>query len=163
MEVGVGKFAPDFSLTSQFGEVVSLHDYRGKKNVVLYFYAKDFTRACTAEAHSFRENYAAFASTNTEVIGISPDTVESHKTFSNNCGLPFSILSDGDSSVRMRYGVNSPLRALSSRFTGRTTFVIDTSGIIRLIYSSQLQPTKHVSEALRALTDGSLGPIQEKG
>ena len=73
MEVEIGELAPDFSLTSQSGELISLHDYLGRKNVVLYFYARDFTRACTAEAHSFRENYAAFTSTDTEVIGISPD------------------------------------------------------------------------------------------
>jgi peroxiredoxin Q/BCP len=151
MEVEIGELAPDFSLASQSGELVSLHDYLGKMNVVLYFYARDFTRACTAEAHSFRENYAAFERTGTEVIGISPDTVDSHKRFANNCGLPFNILSDAGSVVRMRYGVNSSLGALSSRFTGRTTFVIDGSGIVRLAFASQLQPTKHVTQALMAL------------
>jgi peroxiredoxin Q/BCP len=154
-EVAIGELAPDFTLPSQSGEQVSLHDFLGKKNVVLYFYARDFTRACTAEAHSFRENYAAFTSTDTEVIGISSDTVETHKRFSQQCGLPFEILSDADSSVRMRYGVNSPLAALSSRFTGRTTFVIDKNGIVRLVFSSQLQPTKHVAEALAALASFS--------
>jgi thioredoxin-dependent peroxiredoxin len=157
MEVEIGELAPDFSLTSQSGELVSLHDYLGRKNVVLYFYAKDFTRACTAEAHSFRENYAAFERTGAEVIGISPDTVDSHKRFANNCGLPFNILSDADSAVRMRYGVNSALGALSSRFTGRTTFVIDRSGVVRLAFASQLQPTKHVTQALMALESFSSG------
>jgi peroxiredoxin Q/BCP len=156
MEVEIGELAPDFSLTSQSGELISLHDYLGRKNVVLYFYARDFTRACTAEAHSFRENYAAFTSTDTEVIGISPDTVETHKRFSNNCGLPFNILSDADSSVRMRYGVNSPLGVLSSRLTGRTTFVIDKSGIVRSAFSSQFQPTRHMAEALKAISEGKL-------
>lgn len=157
MAVGIGDIAPDFSLQSQSGETVSLHDYLGSKNVVVYFYPKDFTRACTAEAHSFRDNYTAFAATNTEVIGISPDTVETHKRFSESCGLPFDLLSDRDGKVRQTYGVTSALESISSRFTGRTTFLIDKDGIIRLVFSSQIQPTKHVGEALQALKDGTLG------
>ena len=162
MVLRVGDKAPDFTLPSQTGEMVSLHDYLGRKNVILYFYPRDFTMGCTMEAHSFRDNYSAFVSTETEVIGISSDTVESHKKFSETCGLPFDLLSDSDSRVRNAYGVTSALSVLSSRMTRRTTFLDDKDGIVRAVISSELRPRKHVAEAIRALArtrqDGAQSP-----
>ncbi len=145
-KVQVGDRAPDFALRSQSDEEIHLSDYIGKKNVVLYFYPKDFTAGCTAEAKGFRESYQAFYDSETEVIGVSSDSVETHQRFSQKCGLPFNILSDAGKRVRELYGVSS-IFGLS----GRVTFVIDKGGVVRHVFSSQLQPTKHIREALEAL------------
>ena len=143
--IGVGERAPDFTLPAQDGEKVHLGDFIGTKNVVLYFYPKDFTLGCTAEAKAFRESYQVFQDTNTEVIGVSGDAVETHRRFSEHCNLPFAIVSDAAKAVRDSYGVSSGLLG------GRVTFVIDKQGVIRYVFSSQLQPTRHVREALEAL------------
>lgn len=145
-ELEAGERAPDFELPSQSGEVVRLRDYLGKKNVVLYFYPKDFTAGCTAEAKGFRESYQVFSDTDTEVIGVSGDSVETHHRFQEQCGLPFNLLSDAGRKVRELYGVSSTFG-----LSGRVTFVIDKDGIIRHVFSSQLRPTKHIKEALEAL------------
>jgi peroxiredoxin Q/BCP len=145
-KVTVGDRAPEFSLRSQSDEVVRLSDYLGKKNVVLYFYPKDFTPGCTAEAKGFRDSYQEFSDGETEVIGVSSDSVESHGRFSRECSLPFKLLSDSARELRDAYGVSSTLG-----MAGRVTFVIDKQGIVRLVYSSQLRPTKHIREALDAL------------
>lgn len=145
-ELGAGKKAPGFELPSQSGEVVRLSDYLGKKNVVLYFYPKDFTAGCTAEANAFRESYQVFQDTETEVIGVSADSVETHHRFQEQCSLPFNLLSDVGKKVRELYGVPSTFG-----LSGRVTFVIDKEGIIRHVFSSQLRPTKHIKEALDAL------------
>jgi thioredoxin-dependent peroxiredoxin len=145
----VGERAPDFALPSQSKEIVRLSDYLGKKNVVLYFYPKDFTPGCTAETKAFRESYQSFYDTDTEVIGVSSDSVETHQRFSQQCELPFSILSDATKQVRDLYGANSMLG-----MSGRVTFVIDKEGVIRSVFSSQLQPTRHVREALEAVKTG---------
>lgn len=142
-----GDRAPDFALESQDGKVVSLHDYVGSKNVVLYFYPKDFTIGCTAEARSFSANYDSVNGKNAEVIGISSDSVESHSGFANECEVKFPLLSDRGGKVRELYGVRSSL----GLFPGRVTFVIDKNGIVRRIFASQISPRRHVSEALDAL------------
>jgi thioredoxin-dependent peroxiredoxin len=139
----VGDLAPDFALPSQNKETVKLSDFFGRKNVVLYFYPKDFTQGCTAEAKAFRESYQAFQDSNTEVIGVSSDSVETHQRFSQQCGLPFSILSDSTKKVRELYGANSILGS-------RVTYVIDTGGTVRFVFSSLVQLTRHVREALEA-------------
>jgi thioredoxin-dependent peroxiredoxin len=144
--VEVGQKAPDFALPSQSNEIIHLSDFAGKKNVVLYFYPKDFTPGCTAEARAFRESYQVFSDAETEVIGVSSDSVETHQRFSQRCELPFQILSDVGKKVRELYGVKSTLG-----FSGRVTFVIDKEGVVRHVFSSQLQPTRHVKEALEAL------------
>jgi len=145
--VSVGDPAPDFSLSSQDGEVVRLSELLKRGSAVVYFYPKDRTPGCTAEAGAFRDNYAAFAELGAEVVGISSDSVESHEGFANDCGLPFKILSDTDGEVRRRYGVSSSMGLIP----GRVTYVIDKEGIVRYVFSSQLQATRHVKEALEAL------------
>lgn len=142
----VGDLAPDFELPSQSKETIRLSDFRGKKNVVVYFYPKDFTAGCTAEAKAFRESYQVFQDSNTEVIGVSADSIETHQRFAQQCGLPFNLLSDSMKKVREQYGAGGTLGLAQ-----RVTFVIDTRGRIRFIFSSQLQPTRHVREALQAL------------
>ncbi len=114
---------------------------------MLYFYPKDNTPGCTAEAGAFRGGYAEIKRLGAEVVGVSSDTVDSHKTFAADCNLPFRILSDADGEVRKRYGVPSSL----GLFPGRVTYVIDKGGTVRYVFSSQLQATRHVKEALKAL------------
>jgi len=147
MKVNVGDTAPDFTLKSQKGSDVTLSDFRGKKNVVLYFYPKDETRGCTREACTFRDSYELFTDLGAEVIGVSADTVESHKAFAEHYNLPFNLLSDLDNAVRKLYGVASTLGIIP----GRVTFIIDKEGVIRHVFSSQFQPEKHIEEAREVL------------
>jgi len=147
MKVNVGDPAPDFTLTSQTGEPVTLSQFRGKKNVVLYFYPKDETRGCTREACTFRDSFELFTDLGAEVIGVSADTVESHKSFAAHYNLPFTLLSDQDNAVRKTYGAGSSIGFIP----GRVTFVIDKKGIVRHVFSSQLQPEKHVEEARQTI------------
>jgi peroxiredoxin Q/BCP len=145
--VGVGDRAPDFSLRSQDGEVVKLSELLRRGSVVVWFYPKDRTPGCTAEAGAFRDSYARFAELGAEVVGISSDSVESHSGFAAECDLPFRILSDEDGEVRRLYGVSSSMGLIP----GRVTYVIDRGGIVKYVFSSQLQATRHVKEALGAL------------
>ncbi len=143
----VGDEAPDFSLESQTGETVKLRDILAKKELVLYFYPKDNTPGCTTEARAFRDGYEAFREMGAEVIGVSSDSVDSHRDFATKCGLPFSILSDGGGKLRKLYGVPSSLGLLP----GRVTYIIDRNGRVRHIFSSQMNPSKHVDEAMKVL------------
>jgi len=146
-KVGVGDVAPDFTLPDQFGKPVRLRDLVGRKTVVLYFYPKDETPGCTLEARAFRDRYEEFAAQDAEVIGVSSDSIKSHHRFAARQDLPFVLLSDRGSVVRQLYGVEKTLGVLP----GRVTFVIDTAGIGRHIYSSQVLATRHIREALSAV------------
>jgi thioredoxin-dependent peroxiredoxin len=151
-KVGVGDVAPDFTLTSHSGEEVSLRDFVGKKRaVVLFFYPKDDTPGCTKEACSFRDGYEQFGNLGVEVIGVSSDSVRSHQRFVEKHDLPFVLLSDEGGEVRRLYGVPNTF----GLFPGRVTYVIDQEGVVRHVFSSQLQAARHVEEALEAL--GSIG------
>lgn len=143
----MGDQAPKFSLRSGGGSYVSLDDFLGKKNLVLYFYPKDRSAGCTREACSFRDTYSVFRELDAEIVGISPDGESSHEQFAKDEHLSFALLSDLDGSARRAYGVKSTFGLIP----GRTTFVIDKRGIIRHIYSSQIHPERHVKEALMAL------------
>ncbi|AKT41932.1 peroxiredoxin [Chondromyces crocatus] len=142
--LAVGDRAPEFSLQSQSSETVKLSDFLGKKTLVLFFYPKDDTPGCTAESCSFRDSHDAFTEAGAEVIGVSADSVASHGQFAKKYGLPMTLLSDPGGETAKRYGVKSTLGLLP----GRVTFVIDKEGIVRHVFSSQLQATKHVNEAL---------------
>jgi peroxiredoxin Q/BCP len=146
-KVKVGDRAPDFTLPDQTGKPVRLRDLVGSQSVVLYFYPKDETPGCTAEARAFRSSYDRFAAAGAEVVGISSDSVASHRRFAAKQGLPFLLLSDRDGTIRDVYGVEKTLGFLP----GRVTFVIDQAGVVRHIYSSQLRATRHSLEALGAL------------
>ncbi len=147
MSVKVGDKAPDFTLPSQKGENVTLSQFFGKKNVVLYFYPKDETRGCTREACEFRDKYEVFKDLGAEVIGVSSDDVESHESFASSHRLPFILLSDKDKSVRTLYGVPSTFGVIP----GRVTYIIDKTGIVRHIFSSQFQPKKHIQDSIDVL------------
>jgi len=143
----VGDAAPDFALPSQTGEIVNLKGLLGSKEVVLYFYPKDNTQGCTAEACGFRDSYQVFKERGAEVVGVSSDSIDSHKDFASKNSLPFILLSDEDGKVRKLYDASSTLGLLP----GRVTYIIDRRGKIRHIFSSQLNPKKHVDEALETL------------
>lgn len=145
--VKVGDSAPDFNLPAFDGNSVSLIDFRGRKNIVLYFYPRDETPGCTREAKSFRDNYSAFVDLGAEVVGISSDDESSHRAFAEKCGIPFVLLSDLGGRVRKLFGATSGFGLLPARIT----YVIDKQGIVRHIFSSQLQPERHVQEALESL------------
>lgn len=147
LKLSVGDRAPDFTLKAQNGREVSLHDFAGTRNVVLYFYPKDFTMGCTAEAKTFSENYDEVIRMGAEVLGVSSDSTESHGSFAEACKVNFPLLSDSGGKLRDAYGV----KASFGFVPGRVTFVIDKEGVIRHIFSSQVRPRQHVEEAIGAL------------
>jgi len=149
LTVKVGDKAPDFTLLSQMGDNVTLSEFLGKKNIVLYFYPKDETLGCTREACTFRDSYEELASLGAEVLGVSGQSVTSHKSFASHYGLPFILLSDEDNKVRKLYGVPSSMGLIP----GRVTYIIDKQGVVRHIFSSQTQTERHVEEAKNTLKE----------
>lgn len=147
MQGTVGTQAPDVSLQLHDGNVIKLSDFQGKQSVVLFFYPKDNTPVCTTEACGFRDAYPDFESLDAEVIGISSDTPESHQGFAGKHSLPFQLASDPHGELRKAFHVPRTLGILP----GRTTFVIDRTGIIRLAFSSQFSAAKHVKKAKETL------------
>lgn len=152
-KVRVGDKAPDFTLPDQAGALVSLRDFVGSKIVVLYFYPRDFSRGCTAEACAFRDSFDVFVEAGAQVIGVSSQSVESHSNFALVNKLPFVLLSDEGGKVRELYGVSSTLGLVP----GRVTYIIDKQGVVRHVFSSQLNPTRHIEEALRIVKEISKG------
>ncbi|MDI1462020.1 peroxiredoxin [Catellatospora sp. KI3] len=144
----VGDVAPDFTLMSNTGEKVTLSDYRGKQAVVLYFYPKDNTPGCTAEACSFRDSYEVFTEAGAQVIGVSSDSVDSHEGFAQKHRLPFVLLSDAGGDVRKSYGIPPSLFGL---LPGRSTYVIDRDGVIRHVFTAMGSIGKHVNGALEVV------------
>lgn len=142
-----GDSAPDFELPAHDGRKISLHEFKGSKNIVLYFYPKDFTTGCTLETKAFGENYDEISKLRAEVLGISDDTSETHKEFALACNANFPLLADAGGKVREIYGVSKSFGLIP----GRTTFVIDKEGVIRRVFSSQLNFRKHIDEAIKSL------------
>jgi peroxiredoxin Q/BCP len=142
--IAVGVSAPDFTKTTQNGDTISLSQFRGEKTVVLYFYPKDETPGCTAEACTFRDNFEDFVEAGAVVIGVSQDSEKSHKNFAAHHSLPFLLVSDGDKALQKAYGVPKTMGLLP----GRVTYVIDRNGTVQHVFNSQLNAKKHVREAL---------------
>src|SRR5258708_26514144 len=147
--VEVGDAAPDFTLPDQSGQQVRLRDVLARGPVVLYFYPRDETPGCTAEACAFRDAYEVFREAGAEVVGVSSDGVGSHERFASRHQLPFTLVADADGAVRKRYGVRRTLGVLP----GRATYVIDGGGAPRHPSSPHLGVTRHVQEALDALNE----------
>lgn len=146
--IQVGDQAPDFTLPTSDGKTVSLKDFLGQKTVVLYFYPEDEAPGCTVEACSFRDSYEDFKDAGAEVIGVSSDSVESHRQFAAHHKLPFILASDSDESLRKLYGVAPENAGEYGLQPGRVTYVIDKQGIVRLVFSSMMAFQQHVPEAL---------------
>jgi len=142
--IQVGDKAPDFTLPSQSGEQVTLQDRLGERVVVLYFYPKDNTSGCTAEACAFRDSYETFTDAGAEVIGVSSDSSDKHAAFAGKHNLPFTLVADQGGKVRKSYGVPSVLGVIP----GRVTYVIYRTGTVRQVFSSMTNIDQHVGDAL---------------
>jgi peroxiredoxin Q/BCP len=145
--IEVGDKAPDFTLPSQSGEPVRLQDRIGQRVVVLYFYPKDETTGCTAEACAFRDSHEVFTAAGAEVIGVSSDSVDRHASFAGKHNLPFTLLSDVGGKVRSAYGVPAAFGFIP----GRVTYVIDRSGTVRHVFNSMMNIDRHVKDALEVV------------
>lgn len=146
-DLNVGDLAPDFTANNQNSEAVTLSGFRGKK-VILYFYPKDNTPGCNAEACSFRDNYQLFVNKGFEVIGVSTDDEKSHKKFETKFELPFTLIADTDKKIVEAYGVwvEKSMYGKSYMGTSRKTFVIDEEGKISVIIDKV--DTKNASQQL---------------
>lgn len=151
-ELKVGDVIPHFTAIDTDGNTFDSASVVGSKPLVIYFYPKDNTPGCTAQACSFRDQYEDFKDLGAEVIGISSDSVTSHQKFAKQHQLPFILLSDSDKKLRKLFGVPSGLLGL---IPGRVTYVADKEGIIRLIFDSMM-PTNHIANALKAVKKMSL-------
>lgn len=143
--------APDFKLTADDGKAYSLKDFKGKK-LVLYFYPKDMTSGCTAQACSFRDNIKLIQKKNAVVIGVSKDSTESHRKFKAKYELPFTLLSDESTKMLMDYRVWKEKSMYGRKYMGieRTTFLIDEKGIIKEIFN-KVKVAGHTEEILKLL------------
>jgi peroxiredoxin Q/BCP len=137
----LGKPAPDFTAKTQDGKTIHLAALKGKK-VVVYFYPKDETPGCTAEACSFRDSFAQIEKTGAVLIGVSMDNLDSHKAFTDHFKLPFSLISDADGAIAKAYAVPT-----TGGYTARQTFVIDKDGKVAKVYRKVSVPA-HAAEIL---------------
>jgi peroxiredoxin Q/BCP len=153
-EIKVGSSIPEFTLPDQNGNLFDIKSVIGKKNLVIYFYPKDDSPGCTAQACSFRDQFEVFAEADALIIGISGQSVESHKEFAEKHRLSFTLLSDEGDKIRKQFGVPTNLLGL---LPGRVTYVVDKTGKVIFIFNSQTKATEHVDEALRILKE-----LQEK-
>lgn len=143
--ISVGDEVADFELDDQNGRLFRLKEHLGKYPMVIYFYPKDDTPGCTAEACSFRDQYEDFSDQGVKVIGISSDSIQSHKNFAEKHRLPFTLLSDPEDQVRKKFGVP---RSFLGLIPGRVTYVVDREGIIQHVFNSQFRSSRHVQEAI---------------
>jgi peroxiredoxin Q/BCP len=148
----VGQPAPTFSLPATDGRTISLDDFRGKQDVVLYFYPKDDTPGCTREACAFRDLGGEFEKAGATILGVSTDSVASHEQFAAKYSLGFPLLADTNAAVATAYGVYGPRSAYGKEYVGitRSTFVIDRDGIIRKVYP-EVKVEQHADEVLAFL------------
>ena len=151
-EIKEGNKAPDFTALDQNGEKVKLSSFKGKKNVILYFYPKDMTPGCTTQACDFRDQQKNFKAT--VILGVSIDSQERHQKFIEKYDLPFKLLADTDKKVVEKYGVWQKKKLYGKTFMGivRTTFLIDKGGTVRKIFS-KVKVKNHIEEVLAELKE----------
>lgn len=139
----------DFEYTDDKGKKARISDLLSKKNVVVYFYPKDFTPGCTIEADEFSKNYELFKKNDIEIVGVSPDSDDSHNKFREKLKIPFMLSSDVNNSISKKYGVYGPKKFMGKEYLGvnRSTFLIDRSGKIVKIYH-KVKPSGHYLEIL---------------
>ena len=148
MKIEIGSRIPSFILPNQDGKDVNIDDHVGKQNLVIYFYPKDDTPGCTAEACSFRDQYEVFREADAEIIGISSQSVESHFNFAKKHNLNYTLLADTEKKVRKLFGVKGDLFGL---IPGRVTYVANKKGEVIFVFDSQRNAEQHVDEALAIL------------
>ena len=146
---GVGTAAPDFTLNSQDGKAVSLHDFKGKW-VVLYFYPKDMTTGCTIEAHNFQRDLAKYDAKNTVILGVSMQDEKSHQEFCAKESLTFKLLADNNKEVSEKY--DSVMNMGVMKLSARHTFLIDPDGKVRKVWND-VDVKKHSDEVLAAIDE----------
>ena len=149
-KIKTGDKIPAFSLPDQHGNLFDIETVLGKKHLVIFFYPKDDTPGCTREACYFRDQYEEFADANAEVIGISSQSVESHKNFAEKHRLNYTILSDHDNQVRTKFGVPANMFGL---IPGRVTYVVNLAGEVVYTFNSQTNVNAHVENALKVLQE----------
>jgi peroxiredoxin Q/BCP len=147
-QIKTGSIVPSFTLPDQNGNLFDINSALGKKNLVIYFYPKDDSPGCTAQACSFQDHFEVFKEADAVIIGISGQSVESHKEFALKHRLTFTLLSDEGNKIRKLFGVPTNFFGL---LPGRVTYVADKTGKVVYIFNSQMNVTKHVDEALRIL------------
>jgi thioredoxin-dependent peroxiredoxin len=148
MPIELGDVIPHFTAIDTNGEKFDTLEYIGKKPLVIYFYPKNNTPSCTAQACGFRDQYQDFTDLGAEVIGISSDSVDSHNAFAKQYKLPFILLSDTDKKIRKLFGVPSGLLGV---LPGRVTYIVDKQGKVVLVFDDSINATKHIAEALEAI------------
>jgi thioredoxin-dependent peroxiredoxin len=151
-EIKEGNKAPDFTALDQDGKKVKLSSFKGKKNIILYFYPKDMTPGCTTQACDFRDQQKNFKST--IILGVSIDSQERHQKFIEKYDLPFTLLADIDKKVVQKYGVWQEKKLYGKTFMGivRSTFIIDKTGTVRKIFV-KVKVKNHIEEVLNALKE----------
>jgi len=149
-KIEIGSSIPAFTLPDQNGNLFDINSVLGKKNLVIYFYPKDDSPGCTAQACSFRDQFELFAEADAVIIGISGQSVESHKEFAEKHRLSFILLSDEGDKIRKQFGVPSNLLGL---LPGRVTYIADKTGKVIYTFDSQMEAIRHVDEALRILKE----------
>ena len=142
--LAVGAHAPNFRAETHDGITLQLSELLEHSAVVLFFYPRDFTPGCTAEACAFRDDYTNFVEAGATVVGVSADSGESHRRFAQHHNLPFALISDADGALRKAYGVDKVWGVLP----GRVTFVIDRQGVVRNVFDSALFARRHSGDAL---------------
>ena len=143
-EIKIGSSIPAFTLPDQNGNLIDINSVLGKKNLVIYFYPKDDSPGCTKEACSFRDQFEVFKDADAVIIGISGQSVESHKEFAEKHRLSFTLLSDEGDKIRKLFAVPTNLLGL---LPGRVTYIADKTGKVIYMFNSQTQATRHVDEA----------------
>lgn len=146
-EIAKGAPLPSFSLKNQRGKWVDSSDWKGKP-LVVYFYPSDFTRVCTAQACFFRDSYEEFTDLGARIVGISPNTVISHRQFASQYNLPFDLLSDSRNTVQALFGVP---KGLLGMIAGRVTYVFDAHGKLVFRYQAEITAQEHITRALEVL------------
>jgi thioredoxin-dependent peroxiredoxin len=148
MALRSGDKCPSFTLPNQHGENINIDEFIGKRILIIYFYPKDDTPGCTKEACMFRDSYEEFVDMGCEVIGISSDSIESHRKFAETHRLSFPLLADEKGQVRKQFGVPGNLFGL---IPGRVTYIVDKKGLVREVHNSLLDPAGHLNKAIETV------------
>jgi len=154
MSVEIGKKVPDFELPATGDKTIKLSDFKGEKNVVIYFYPKDSTPGCTTEGQDFRDNYRKFTSRKTAILGVSRDSLKSHENFKAKQSFPFDLLSDADETLCQLFDVIKMKNMYGKKVRGieRSTFLIDKNGVLRAEWR-KVKVKGHVEDVLDAVKE----------
>lgn len=151
--ISEGTAAPDFVMRDAAGKTFRLSDLKGKKNVAVYFYPKDFTPGCTTEAAEFSRDYKKFADAGIEIVGISPDSEDSHTKFRDKMGIPYPLVADTQKDIAKAYGVYGMKSFMGREFMGviRSTFLVDKTGKVIKVFD-KVKPAGHSKEVLESFS-----------